>query len=171
MAVFKNGAEIQIGTVRQAIVVTGRHQLRRWIQLLLYTVGQPNSRLQGGLLQMAATRGRLMELLAGIERPEDEDYRGRAFMTGILSLLDVLLQMPLPKLLGELNVEADVRAALLESSGALGRLFSLVQKTEEQDVAAVAALVGQLPFLTMEKLVRADAEAAGWAASIADANE
>jgi c-di-GMP-related signal transduction protein len=165
------GLRTRIGTVRQAIVVMGRHQLRRWIQLLLYTVGQPNSRLQGGLLQMAATRGRLMELLAGIERPGDEDYRGRAFMTGILSLLDVLLQMPMSKVLRELNVEADVRVALLESGGALGRLFSLVQKTEEQDVAAVAALVGQLPFVTMEKLVRADTEAAGWAARIADANE
>jgi EAL and modified HD-GYP domain-containing signal transduction protein len=92
-------------------------------------------------------------------------------MTGILSLLNVLLQMPLPEVLGELNVDTDVRAALLERGGALGRLFSLVQKTEEQDVAAVAALVGQLSFLTMEQLVRADIEAAGWAAGIADANE
>jgi len=165
------GLRTRIGTVRQAIVVMGRRQLRRWTQLLLYTAGQTPSGLKGGLLQMAATRGRLMELLAGIERPGNEDYRGRAFMTGILSLLNVLLQMPLPEVLSELNVDTDVRAALMERGGALGRLFCLVEKCEEQDVAALTALVAQLPFLTMEQLVQSDAEAAGWAAGIADANE
>lgn len=58
-----SGMRQKIGSLRHAITVLGRRQLQRWLQLLLYT--NPSGSGANPLLQLAATRGRFMELLAG----------------------------------------------------------------------------------------------------------
>jgi len=87
-------------------VVLGRRQLQRWIQLLLYTVGDAASQ-NSPLLQLAASRGRLMELLAKAQRPGSGDYHERAFMVGILSLLDALLGLPMTEILSQLSLNSE----------------------------------------------------------------
>ena len=58
------GIRTKITSIRHAIAVLGRRQLQRWLQLLLYTSpsGKP---VVSPLLQLAGSRGRLMELLTG----------------------------------------------------------------------------------------------------------
>ena len=94
----------KIGSLKQVIVVLGRKQLQRWVQLLLYTAGRTDSQMMNALMQTAATRGKLMELIATAERPHDKQYHERAFMTGILSLLDTLLGMPLPEIVTQISL-------------------------------------------------------------------
>ena len=55
------------------------------------------------LLQMAAARGRLLELLAE-NSARDKHLHDRAFMTGILSLLDTLLEMPMSEVIGQIHL-------------------------------------------------------------------
>ena len=58
-----------------------------------------------------------MELLS--ERESfDSGYRDRAFMTGILSLMDTLLGTPMSDVVVQLNLTDDVRDALLSRPGA-----------------------------------------------------
>jgi len=61
------GLSTKITSLRHAITILGRRQLQRWLQLLVYT--NPKGAGQGvnPLLQLAATRGRLMELLAEVK--------------------------------------------------------------------------------------------------------
>jgi hypothetical protein len=40
--------------------------------------------MSGALMQTAAARGKLMELIAAAERPHDKNYQERAFMVGDL---------------------------------------------------------------------------------------
>ena len=94
----------KIGSLKQVIVVLGRKQLQRWVQLLLYTAGRTDSQMMNALMQTAATRGKLIELIATAERPHDKQYHERAFMTGILSLLDTLLGMPLPEIVTQISL-------------------------------------------------------------------
>lgn len=161
-----SGLATRIGAVRQAIVVVGRKQLQRWIQLLLYTAGQGQTRLQGALIQTAATRGRLMELLARRELPADIEYQDRAFTCGILSLMHVLMREPLEEIVGQLRLHETVSTALLTRSGSLGRLLALVEVKEENDVDSVSRALQALPFLQLADLVTADLEAVAWAARI-----
>ena len=62
-----NSAALQrvtpVSSIAQALVVVGRRNLRRWVQLLLYADATRGS-VANPLLQLAATRGRLMERLA-----------------------------------------------------------------------------------------------------------
>lgn len=160
------GMKEKIRTLRHALVVLGMQQLKRWIQLALFAsdkaggVGNP-------LLETAATRGRLMELLVQ-KRPDefrDRDYSDSAFMTGVLSLIDALLDAPMRDIVSQLNLSEDVRRALLEREGPLGRLLLLTEKLEDMDFATVALLLDQ-SHVSLDMLLDSQIEAIDWTNSL-----
>jgi EAL and modified HD-GYP domain-containing signal transduction protein len=135
------GVRSPIQSLAHALKILGRRQLQRWLQLLLFA-HDGTGRFPSPLLQMAAARGKLMELLAE-QGSSDRRLQDRAFMTGILSLLDALLEMPMGELIEHLDLPDDVRAALLERSGALGHLLQVVEALERTDDATVTQLLAQ----------------------------
>ena len=62
-----NGRRIE--SVSQALVLLGRRQLQRWLQILLYAEPGVRGHNLSPLLMLATTRARLMELLAQRLRP------------------------------------------------------------------------------------------------------
>ena len=80
------------------------------------------------LLQLAAERGRQMELLSSAmpSSGDGQDFAEAAFMTGIFSLLDVLLKMPMREILGDLPLPPEVAGALSSQQGSLGALLAAV---------------------------------------------
>jgi EAL and modified HD-GYP domain-containing signal transduction protein len=116
----------------QAINVLGRRQLQRWLQLLLYARQQDDG-LANPLLPLAAVRASMMEQLAK-SLGWDRDQQDMAFVAGVFSLLDVLLAMPMTEIVAALSLDLDVVMALLDRSGPLGGLLTLV---ERQDGAAL----------------------------------
>ncbi len=164
------GAKVKITTLRQAITVLGRRQLQRWLHLLLYT-HQKSGETVSPLVQHAAMRGKLMELLAkraGIKK-SDEGLQDRAFIAGILSLLSVLLNLPIEEIVAKINPAEDIRAALLERSGWLGQVLSLIEKSEANDYEPVASLLTQTQ-LTLDDLTRSQVEALRWSNSVGSEN-
>lgn len=156
-----------LSSVSQAILVLGRMQLQRWLQLLLFTL---DSRMPypSPLLLLAATRGKMMELLAQVQH-RSTDYREQAFMVGILSLIDVLIDKPLADIVAELNLDPRVAAALLRREGELGALLQLVESVEHPDLARTLALLQGAGGLTLAALTRAQLDAMHWAHQIAEA--
>ncbi len=127
-----SGVGTRISSLRHAIALLGRKQLLRWLQLLLYT-STSGAGTVNPLLQLAATRGRMMELLAGgpAEAPcQDRDLVDQAFMVGILSLMPALLGTGMADILAQLPVADRVREALTEHRGPLNDLLGLVEATE-----------------------------------------
>ncbi|WP_306536797.1 EAL and HDOD domain-containing protein [Geobacter sp.] len=156
------GLKTRITSMRHAIMVLGYHQLRRWAMMALFA---NNVQAVGDnpLLVMAATRARLMELIIA-EQPTarlDRDYPDRAFMTGILSLADALLKMPIEEVVAPLNLNEDVRQALLTREGELGTLLSLVEKIEKDDFDDIAPLFESFS-LSMANLAPVQREACNW---------
>ncbi len=160
------GLRVKIGSVRQAILLLGRAQLRRWLLLMMYAAERSDANAQSALLQLAATRGRLMEILAMKDKSTDEEYHERAFMCGILSLLDVVLELPMGRAVGQLTLDDSVKEALLARTGRLGELLKLVEKKELDDPDELSVALEYLSFVTLEELVSSDAEAAIWAARL-----
>jgi EAL and modified HD-GYP domain-containing signal transduction protein len=154
-----------IENVAQALSMLGQRQVQRWLALLLFAGGDEAS-FGSALLETAALRGRLMELLvAHDDGPATQDLRDRAFLAGMLSLADVLLGRPLEELAQELHVHDDIRAALQREPGGLGDLLALAERLEHADFAGVDELMLRAG-VDAPRLLRAQAEARQWVTAL-----
>lgn len=161
-----SGIRQKITSVRHAITVLGRRQLQRWLQILMYAGISSGGNLASPLLQLAATRGRFMELLAEDLHGSSHGLEDRAFMVGIVSLMPALLHVPIGQIIATLNVAEDVRGALENRTGVLGRLLRLSEELEKSDPDACAQLIAELPGVTSERVNATLTQAMAWANSI-----
>lgn len=127
------GPDSRIESVTEALNKLGRKQLRRWLQILLYTTPGNPVELASPLLQLATTRGKLLELMSLQVRPGDVVGAERAFTVGIMSLADALFSMPMADILDNVELADDVRAALLGRAGDLGTMLDVVERLEKAD--------------------------------------
>jgi EAL and modified HD-GYP domain-containing signal transduction protein len=127
------GSDRHIESVSQALVQLGRSQLQRWLQILLYSAPDGQVELNSPLLQMATTRGRLLELMSLALRPDDAAGAGTAFTVGITSLMDALLSIPMATILDRVDVSQDVKAALLDRAGDLGAMLIVAEELEGKE--------------------------------------
>jgi len=160
------GMREKIKTLRHAILMLGTEHLRRWTQLSLFA-GNDNRGLNNPLLEMAAVRGRLMEILVKQRNGTvvSDEQSEAAFMTGILSLLEVLFETPMSEIISSLNLTDDVCNALLTRSGQLGSMLTLAEKLEITDFDAVMPLLDECR-VSLDQLLTAQLEAFNWRASI-----
>jgi EAL and modified HD-GYP domain-containing signal transduction protein len=151
-------------TAGDPVAAPRARQPRRWLPLLVYMVsGAPGTEVPSPLLILAATRGKLMELLTRALRPQDREAQERAFLTGTLSLVNALLAAPLPKILESLPVASDVRSALLARDGELGALLALVEALEVSDLATIERALDRVPSLDHRRVIGLQVEAMRWA--------
>jgi EAL and modified HD-GYP domain-containing signal transduction protein len=161
-----SGLTTKISSLKQGLMVLGRGPLTRWVQLLLYASDKGNNTVSP-LLQLAATRGKFMELVARQENTAAHEYADRAFMVGMLSLLDALLGEALPEILKRINLHVDVETALLNHDGELGNLLMLCKKIESGDYEFVRDTLCSHSLLSMNVLTKAQLDAMAWANNIA----
>lgn len=160
------GLTQKVGSIRQAVMVLGYQQLQRWLQLLMYAANSKGEGTANALLQTAAIRGRLMELIATMDRPHDKSYQDRAFMTGIMSLLDVLLGMDIREVIDKLEMPEEMTRALLKREGRLGQQLLLVEAGEKNDRAEADKVIADLGFMDAIALAQAELAALEWAGQI-----
>jgi len=128
-----------ISSLRQAIMLLGYRNLQNWVSLMLFAGDTANIK-SNPLVERAAMRGLMMESLTA-RITGDRRLAESAFLTGILSLTDSLLHLPLQEILSELNISEEISNALCERNGILGRLLILMEKYENED------------FIDMEKIL------------------
>jgi EAL and modified HD-GYP domain-containing signal transduction protein len=113
----------------------------------------------------AITRARMCELLASNATvgAKSNSASASAFIVGLLSLLDVLLEVPMDKILSRLELADEVRAALLKRGGPLGTPLQLVESYEKAnwDEARGLALDAAVPDEVLPSLYL---DALHWAA-------
>lgn len=159
------GCTEKITSLGHAITVLGRRQLQRWLQLLVFASGS-QAGSSNPLLMLAATRGRLMELLAADLRPGDGAFADQAFMAGIMSLMPALVGLPIADIVAPLGLATAVRDAVCDGSGMLGDMLHLAESSESGDIDQLTGNLTRLPGLTPKRLNRAQTSALQWANSI-----
>lgn len=154
------GLTHKVDSLRHAIAILGRKQLLRWLQLLLMAApGRERTPERNPLLQIAAQRGRLMELLAGRRDPALVD---EAFLAGIMSLMPAALGLPMDEILEQIPVADGVRQALTAHAGEPGRLLALAECIDAHDWAGCDAALAELPTLSRETVSASLTEAMAW---------
>ncbi|MFL6676297.1 MAG: EAL and HDOD domain-containing protein [Massilia sp.] len=127
------GARQRIDSLGQALIVLGRRQLQRWLQIMLYAEPASRGHNMSPLLMLATTRGRLMELLAQRLRPGQPRLAEIAFTVGIMSLMDALFSMPMADIVEQVPVIDEVAGALLHRAGFFGELLRLAESIERME--------------------------------------
>jgi len=153
------GLARRVNSLREAVLLLGRNQLARWLQLLVYLGAGTVEARAHPLLQTAAVRGKTLEILARALGRSGE----RAYLAGLVSLFPAATGIPLERLLSMLPLDDEVVAALRARKGTLGDLLRLAEAMERADDEAVASALEALPRLTGDDLFFASAEAIAWA--------
>lgn len=135
------GLREKIDRLRNALAYVGRDELYRWLTLLLFNSRKPGP-LDEALRENALVRAKLAELLAqGRMSPKECD---EAFVVGILSIIDALLEIPMADALAQLSLPEPVSEALLRREGKYAPYIKLAIACEESDQDTIRALAAEL---------------------------
>ena len=146
-----------ITSISHAVRLIGRDALHRWLSVILVATLGEKGDVSHELALTAMTRARMCELISkNASRRLDP---GSAFIVGLLSLLDVLLEIPMDTILAKLELSDDVRAALLDRKGPFAPALRVVEAYEQaewdlaQSFAEAAAVSAEtLPNLYIDAL-------------------
>lgn len=160
------GQSQEISSIRRALITLGRQQLYRWLTLILFagTSDTPPS----ALVTTAVVRGRLSELLGQQifqGQPGMRDKLDQLFITGMFSLMEPLLKLPLEKILREIRLPENIASALQHETGTYGSVLTLIKAIEAGDAARIDQLRESLQ-LSSDTLSRSYLEAMAWAANL-----
>jgi len=118
----------QISSVQQAITTLGLEKLKTLVSTLVLANDDPCKML---LLPKVLTRAAMCQRLAQNEftaNPEE------AFMVGLLSLADLMLNQELELICQQLPISDDIRNAVVSHQGKLGRILSLTISFEKAEL-------------------------------------
>lgn len=136
------GLSCEIQSIGHALSILGRRQLYRWLTLLMVTAGE--NATSPALMKTSVTRGRLTELLG--TSYFDKQERDNLFIVGVFSMLDVILEMPMEKVLEKVQLPDAVTDALLERQGIYGPFLQLAEACEDADRNRIVSLAESLQF-------------------------
>ncbi|MDD2309560.1 MAG: EAL domain-containing protein [Desulfuromonadaceae bacterium] len=156
------GTRNKIETVRHAIAILGRQQIKRWVQLSLFADNDQRG-MENPLVDMAAVRAGFMENMAGCHSAlkGHHDSVEKAYMTGILSVLEKVYDIPMDEVVRNLNLSDDVRDALVAHQGALGHLLHMAELLEEMDFGHLAKHLDKMA-VSIDDVLLAQKKAFTW---------
>lgn len=140
---------VPIGSLQQAMARLGVQQLAALVVLILAS-GFDDKPLE--LARQVLTRARMCELLArDATIPTDE-----MFTAGLLSLLDAILDRPLPEIIAQLPLSALVREALTGGASRPARILDTVRHQNRGDLSSLAGtgLSAQAVFMAWYEAMR-----------------
>jgi EAL and modified HD-GYP domain-containing signal transduction protein len=155
----------KINEIQQALMLLGRDRFYRWLSLLLFDSKKPGYN-ENVLTEQALTRARFMEMLAGKGRaPTNSD---QLFLTGLFSLLSVMLEQPLEVVLKQVALPEAVASALRGEPGAMRDALALAITVESGhgEIAAAAAQCGVDAYAVTRMMI----EALAWSQAIIAVN-
>jgi EAL and modified HD-GYP domain-containing signal transduction protein len=110
-----------INSIAEAIIALGMNELKKWAILISTT---QHSNTTGELNREVLRRARMCELVSNQYASIDPST---AFMTGMLSGIDAMLNIELKEVMQQLPISEDISQALLAGQGPLGNLLSDVK--------------------------------------------
>ncbi|MCA1054483.1 EAL domain-containing protein [Rossellomorea aquimaris] len=126
----------KIHSIRQAIVLLGFMEIKRWIYVLavrerVVTKGK----LENEVITLCLTRAKMCELVG--KKRKGSVSTSSYFLTGMFSLMDTILSVPMMQILEDLPLDDKICDALTGQSNELKDLLELVIAVEKADWSEV----------------------------------
>lgn len=155
-AIFRRRAEIS--TIKQALVTLGLVELKRFIGLMFTANVNPDKPSE--LINSAMARAKFCELAAGnIKSNIDSSI---AFLTGLLSLIDAILDEDIESVLAKLPLAQEIKDTLLTKKGDMAQLIQLVEFIEHAQWDESVTTMDKLG-LTKDQTIEYYNQALSWA--------
>jgi c-di-GMP-related signal transduction protein len=119
----------RIRSIGKALMVIGEDAVRRWVALATLPMLATNK--PGELVTLSIVRARFCERLAQLGAGVQHD---EAFLMGMFSLLDALIDLPLDEALGKLDLGPGITEALLGTATARNQLTTIYQLTRRYEL-------------------------------------
>ena len=143
------GLRDNVGSIMQALALLGQNEVRKWASLVIITFIGADKPSEVSVASLV--RAKFCEYLA--EKTGLVKKAAELFLTGMFSMLDVLVGRPLDEVLGMINISDDIRVALTTGGNRYGDILWLVlvyEKAEWSEVDSCAAKLGvergDIPF-------------------------
>lgn len=115
------GTRVEITSLKQAAAYLGEDKLRQFVSIL--ALSNLTSDTTDEVCKQALITGKMMLALSdNITFKAVNDY---AFITGLLSAIEVMLSMPIAEIVKTMPLAEPIETALVEHSGLLGQLLDL----------------------------------------------
>jgi EAL and modified HD-GYP domain-containing signal transduction protein len=135
-AAFGFSSEIQ--SVKHGLSILGEREVRRWVRMVAALgAGQDKP---SDLVLSAMVRARYCELLEAKVPHGQSDL----FLFGLLSLMDVILEIPMGVVLEGISLDRETRAVLLGQKSQLDFVYRLMLAQEAADWPKLSELCAQL---------------------------
>jgi EAL and modified HD-GYP domain-containing signal transduction protein len=148
----------KVESIRQAVVLLGKAELERFIMLLFAaSLGEDKPT---ELIKLSMHRAKFCESLAVLSNKENQ--KSSAFLVGMLSLIDAMLDADIEELIGNLPLSDVIKEALLVHKGWLANVI-LVCEIMEQGKWHKMDKAFNIMKLEYKDVVRVYDESAVWA--------
>lgn len=132
-------------SIRQALVTLGIGQLREWVYMLSFNNDENSGSEE--LLKLSFLRASFSSELS--TRIRDLPIsKSEAYMMGIFSGLEYMIDASMEEILGEIPVRDEVKDALIKGEGKAGKLYRLVLAYEKADWTTSNKMAGELELST-----------------------
>lgn len=150
------GVRNEVSSIKHALILLGYKEVKRWIHILMLREMREASHLMWSeeITQSALFRAKCCELLAIETGSFDESS---SFLIGILSQLDVLLDMPMEDILRELPLNESIHQALTGQGNSLRAMldFAIAAERGKWDDLTVYAKEFDIDTSIIEYILRA----------------
>lgn len=129
------GLSREVNSVSHAIGILGMDQIRRWVSVFLL---ESDGDKPQEIMRTSLVRARMCELIAELN---SEPLPMSFFMVGLLSRLDLITDIAMSEIVEQIPLSRDIKAALVEREGALGKTLKEVEAYESGDFEALEGLL------------------------------
>ncbi len=157
------GLPRKVASIGEAINLLGRDALYRWLSLALFNIEGDDGR-DRTLLVLALCRAALLE---GLSQDKGKQAADEAFLVGLLSIADSLLDRPMAEVLTHIHLPATIKLALLSNEGEHARFLQLAIMLERCRLDQAVVLAGALQ-ISPAALIESYRKALTWAGTVLD---
>jgi EAL and modified HD-GYP domain-containing signal transduction protein len=114
-----------IESLQEAVIYLGLDVICHWVSLMLLadSSGKPKALILSTLIRAQMSQSLCQKL--------NPQYAEKAFLVGLFSTLDAMLDIPMPQALAKLPLSDEINQALLDNEGELGQVIHAVIAYEQ----------------------------------------
>ncbi len=146
----------KISSIKQALSILGYRNLQKWIILQIFALSGIEVK-HNPILERAIIRGKMMEVLTK-KITKDFDMLDKSYLVGMLSLIGIAVGKNPEEVLEEINVSDDIKEAVLNYKGSLGKILQGIVNLERENIKEAKKIMEELG-LSLEDLLKAEIDA------------